>query len=157
MLPQWTLLSLRASSAHGCAAARVVIIFTSLVSFPSIQLHFTLSHCLTSPFLLTFLPFLMALHHLQKLEQLFDFLLLTAFLQSHSHPLLPPSLSDLADLNACIMHGEGKTVGRPASANNTKRKQDSGGKKKNTKPPFGQDCYTKTVRQYTDSKATVPS
>lgn len=49
-----------------------------------------------------------------------------SFSQSYSHHFLPPSFYYLPDLNTCIMHSEGKTVGRPVCASNTTSKQDSG-------------------------------
>lgn len=132
-VPQRALLSLRTSLAHGCAAAHTVIIFTSLSSLSSALM--------LSVSLPNFLFFFFFFWHLLIFPPLFtnSFLhcsitsraclistLFPSFSQSYSHHFLPPSFYYLPDLNTCIMHSEGKTVGRPVCASNTTSKQDSG-------------------------------
>lgn len=131
-VPQRALLSLRTSLAHGCAAAHTVIIFTSLSSLSS-----ALMLSVSLPNFLFFLFFLAPSHFSPLFTNSFLHCSITSraylistlfpsFSQSYSHHFLPPSFYYLPDLNTCIMHSEGKTVGRPVCASNTTSQQDSG-------------------------------
>lgn len=133
---QWTLLSLWASSTHGCYAAHKVIISTRPVSPSSISPSFY--PMLSFQFLeyYTFFLHLLMFRSFPPLSLLstesplkrWSYPFPAFFFLSYSHPFLPPSFSHLSDSYTCIMHGERKTVKRPACANNSQCKQHSGEK-----------------------------